>query len=109
MVGNISAERRGGEASAARPTKFFFLTPLGEETATRLVEAVDHAKWYFRRIQLIHTNYGALSAAEVKQMQYSHARYREAQLSEYIPDLSMDEVEASFERVFGEPLEVSRV
>lgn len=101
----VGHERRGGEGSAARPTKYFFLTPKGEETAARLVAALEHARWYDERIRLIHAYYGTLTAAEIKQMQYSHAPYRDAQINEYIPDLLLDDVEATFERVFGEPLE----
>ena len=100
-------ERRGGTAfTSARPQKYFFLTPLGETTAARLVSEVDHAQWYDTRIRLIHRYFGEMTASQVKTLQYSHPPYREAQLNELIPDLSADEIAANFRRVFGETLEL---
>lgn len=101
-------ERRGGLApTIARPQKYFFLTPLGETTAVRLVSEVDHAQWYDARIRLIHRYFGGMSAAQVKSLQYSHRPYREAQLNELIPDLSADDIATNFQRVFGETLELA--
>jgi hypothetical protein len=97
-------EPRGQAATPGRPQKYFFLTALGEATARRLAAEVPEAGWYVDRIALIHRYFGGLSAAELKALQYSHAPYREAQLNEYIPDLSMEDVEANFERVFGVPM-----
>jgi hypothetical protein len=99
-------ERRGDIGSAARPQKYYFLTEKGEEVATELVAAVEHAQWYDGRIRLIHKYFGELSAEELKALQYSHPPYREAQLAEEILDLSLDELLTNFERVFGEPMGV---
>jgi hypothetical protein len=96
-------EPKGG----ARPQKHYFLTSLAETEAQRLVGAVDHARWYAERIDLIHRFFGGLSAARVKELQYSHEAYRLAQLNEIIPDLSSDEIAANFARVFGESLGVN--
>jgi hypothetical protein len=51
---------------------------------------------------------GHLSAADIKARQYRHARYRDANLNQFIPDLSAVEIADNFERVFGEPLEATR-
>lgn len=95
-------ERRGEEGSPARPRKYFFVSPAGEDVAERLIQEVDHAQWYDRRIRLVHRYFGALDPAEVKALQYSHPPYREAQLNEFIPDLSLEEVEGHFLGVFHE-------
>jgi hypothetical protein len=95
-------EPRGG----ARPQKHYFLTPLARSEATRLVEAVDHAQWYAQRVGLIHRFFGDLTPSQVKELQYSHAPYRQAQLNEIIPDLPPEEIRDNFIRVFGEPLGV---
>jgi hypothetical protein len=88
----------------ARPQKHYFLTERGVSEADRLVAVVPHALWYDRRIRLIHRFFGSLSASDVKDLQYSHFPYRQAQLNEVIPDLPVDEIRAAFARVFGEPL-----
>jgi hypothetical protein len=90
-----------------RPQKHYFLTALAETEAERLVTAVEHARWYAERIALIHRFFGALSAARIKELQYSHHAYRDAQLNEAIPDLPPYEIGENFARVFGEPLEVN--
>ena len=102
-----ASERRGGSRpTSARPQKYFFLTPLGESAAERLIQEVAHAEWYDVRIRLIHRYFGRLSASEIKALQYSHQPYREAQLNELIPDLSESEIAANFRRVFRETLEL---
>lgn len=101
----VGQEPRREGATASRPQKYFFLTALGEGTASRLAADVPDARWYVERISLIHHYFGGLSPAELKHLQYSHAPYREAQLNEYIPDLSPADVEQNFERVFGTALE----
>jgi hypothetical protein len=102
-----ASERRGGTMpTSARPQKYFFLTPLGETTAERLVQEVEHAHWYDARILLIHRYFGNLSAAQVKALQYSHQPYRQAQLNELIPDLTESDIAANFGRVFSETLEL---
>lgn len=87
-----------------RPWKHYFLSPLALSECARLTQNVMHAQWYQRRIALIHVYFGSLSAAKVKTLQYSHPEYRAAQLSEEIPDLSIDQIEENFLRVFGEPI-----
>lgn len=91
-------EPKGG----ARPQKHYFLTDLAESEARRLVSAVEHAHWYAQRIDLIYRFFGSMSAARVKELQYSHEAYRQAQLNEVIPDLPPEEIAANFARVFGE-------
>jgi hypothetical protein len=49
---------------------------------------------------------GHLSASDIKSRQYRHERYRLAQISELIPDLTVEEIRQNFQDVFGEPLEV---
>ncbi len=101
----VGTEPRG----YARPRKHYFLTEKGEMVAQRLVASVQHASWYAERIDLIHRYFGGLSAARVKDLQYSHEAYREAQLNETIPDLRSEEIAQNFTRVFGEPLGVELV
>lgn len=98
-------EQRG----AARPQKYYFLTEKGEQVAADLANNVEHAKWYDNRIKLIHQFFNAFSAEELKNLQYSHSAYREAQLNEEIPDLSINDLVTNFKRVFGETLEISLV
>lgn len=95
-------EPKGG----ARPQKHYFLTDLGETEAGRLVAAVEHSRWYAQRADLIYRFFGSLSAARIKALQYSHEPYRQAQISEIIPDLPIEEIGQNFARVFGEPLGV---
>ena len=99
----IKFERRG----TAAPWKHYFLTRAGLNVANRLTRNVPHAKWYADRIAQIHRFMGHLSATDIKARQYRHARYREANLNEYIPDLTPKEIAENFWQVFGEPLEVS--
>lgn len=96
-------EPRGG----ARPQKHYFLTPLAGSEARRLVEAVEYARWYAERASLIHRFFGDLTPGQVKDLQYSHAPYRQAQLNEIIPDLEREEIRDNFADVFGEPLGVN--
>jgi hypothetical protein len=42
----------------------------------------------------------------VWQRSYRHERYRQAQIRELIPDLTVEEIKQNFQDVFGEPLEV---
>jgi hypothetical protein len=97
-----SLEPRG----EARPWKYYFLTQLGQDTAKRLVSDVAHARWYADRIQLLHRYFGELSAADIKELQYSHPEYRQAQLDEYIPDLALRDIAEQYERVFGDHLQM---
>lgn len=92
---------------ATRPQKHYFLTQHAKTEARRLVDLVEHARWYEKRINLIHRYFGSLSAAEVKALQYQHEVYRQAQLNETIPDLPAELVETHFTEVFGEPLGVN--
>ena len=101
----IRSEPRGAASSPGRPQTYFFLTPRGEEVAEGLVREVEHARWYADRIRLIHRYYGALPASEVVRLQYSHAEYRDAQLNQFIPDLTLDQIRSNFTRTFNEELE----
>jgi hypothetical protein len=95
-------EPKGG----ARPQKHYFLTDLAETEARRLVGAVEYARWYAQRVGLIYCFFGGLSAAQVKELQYGHDAYRQAQLNEAIPDLPPEDIAVNFARVFGESLGV---
>jgi len=98
----IGFEPRGN----ARPWKYYFITDRGMAEADRLITEVPHARWYADRIALLYRYFGGLSAAALKDLQYSHDAYRQAQLDEFIPDLSPEEIEGHFAHVFGEPLAV---
>jgi hypothetical protein len=89
---------------AARPQKHYFLTSLAESEVKRLVEGVEHARWYAERIDLIHHFFGGLTASRLKELQYNHEAYRQAQLNEAIPDLRADDIAENFALVFGEPI-----
>ena len=93
----------------ARPWKYYFVTAHGYEEAARLLSDVSDMQWYADRIDLLHTYFGQLSALQIKDLQYTHTAYKDAQLNEHIPDLSTQEIEDHFVEVFGEPviLEVS--
>jgi hypothetical protein len=92
----------------AAPWKHYFLTAAGKDVATRLVQNVSHAAWYGRRIAQIHRFMGHLTAMDIKARQYRHTRYRDANLNQFIPDLSAEEIAENFEQVFGEQLGVTR-
>lgn len=90
----------------AAPWKHYFLTNQGVSVASRLRNNLEHAAWYANRIDEIHRYMGHLSASDIKERQYRHERYRMAQISELIPDLTVEEIRQNFQDVFGEPLEV---
>jgi hypothetical protein len=92
----------------AAPWKHYFLTQVGKDVAARLVANVSHATWYAGRIAQIHRFMGHLSATAIKARQYRHARYRDANLNQFIPDLTAEEIAENFEQVFGETLGVTR-
>jgi hypothetical protein len=94
-------ERRGSYG----PKKHFFLTQKGLDEASRLPEEVSDARWYADRISLIHCYFGELKASQIKELQYQHLPYRQAQLDEMIPDLTQEEIERIYFQVFREPLE----
>lgn len=94
-------EARGG----ARPQKHYFVTDEGLNEARQLAEELASARWYADRIDLIHRFFGGLTPGEVKDLQYRHASYREAQLEETIPDLTAEEIRDAFAEAFGEALE----
>lgn len=94
--------------SDMRSQKHYFVTHRGAAVAEKLAHQVEHAAWWQRRVRLIHRFFGALSAAQLKELQYSHPSYRQAQLDEVIPDLLPDDVEKNFADVFSEPMEVAR-
>ena len=99
----VKFELRG----AAAPWKHYFLTQEGAVVAKRLIDNVPHAKWYADRIGQIHRFMGHLTASDIKARQYKHAKYREANLNEFIPDLTSEEITLNFYQVFGEHLGVS--
>jgi hypothetical protein len=98
-------ERRGQPGGGARPWKYFFLSPKGEGEAARLVGHVEPARWYAEQIRLIYRYFGSLSPAHLKELQYSHEPYRQAQLNEIIPDLTHEQISQNFTRVFAEAME----
>lgn len=98
----VKFELRG----TAAPWKHYFLTQAGQDIANKLVADLPHAKWYADRIEQIHRFMGHLSAADIKARQYKHAKYREANLKEFIPDLTAEEITENFQQVFGESMEV---
>jgi hypothetical protein len=100
----VKFERRG----KAAPWKHYFLTQAAKDVAARLVSNVPHAVWYARRIGEIYRYLGHLSASDIKARQYRHARYRDANLNQFIPDLSAGEIADNFAQVFGEPLGATR-
>ena len=89
----------------ARPQKHYFITEIGLTQANRLIAEVPQARWYADRIALIHRFFGRFTPAEVKNLQYRHAAYRDAQLREAIPDLTTEQIRDAFADAFGEPLE----
>lgn len=102
-------EARGQPGTTARPQKYFFLSPKGEQVSASLIAEVDHARWYAERIELIHRYFGSLTPAELKSLQYSHPEYRDAQLNEFIPDLSLEYVHEHFTHVYGTALQGTHV
>jgi hypothetical protein len=92
----------------AAPWKHYFLTRAGKDVAARLIRNVPHAVWYANRIAQIHRFMDHLGAAEIKARQYRHARYRDANLNQFIPDLTAEEIADNFEQVFGERLVATR-
>lgn len=100
----VKFERRG----VAAPWKHYFLTQAAKDVAARLVSNVPHAVWYARRVGEIHRYLGHLSASDIKARQYRHARYRDANLNQFIPDLSAEEIAENFAEVFGEQLGATR-
>ncbi len=86
--------------------KHYFVTKQGVSVASRLRTNLEHAAWYANRIDEIYRYMGHLSASDIKDRQYRHERYRLAQISELIPDLTVEEIRQNFQDVFGEPLEV---
>ncbi len=100
----VKFEKRG----KAAPWKHYFLTQAGRDVAARLVRNVPHAGWYAKRIGQICVFMGHLTASDIKARQYCHAGYREANLNQFIPDLTTEEIAENFRQVFGEPLGATR-
>lgn len=92
--------------SDGKPQKHYFLTNEAQLVADKLIQAVEHAKWYDNRIRLIQQFYDGLSASDIRNLQYSHPTYRDAQLARTIPDLPIREVIAHYQQVFGKPLKL---
>lgn len=99
----VHHERRGG----APPQKHYLIAQLGLDTATRLANEVKPAQWYAERISLLYRFFGTFTSAEIKNLQYAHPGYREAQLDEVIPDLRFADIASRFEIIFEEELGVS--
>lgn len=87
--------------------KHYFLTSKGIEIAGRLRSGVEQATVYAMRIEQIHHFMGHLRATQIKDRQYRHLPYREANLNQLIPDLSDRDIEENFRQTFGEPLGVN--
>lgn len=100
----IGIERRRD----GKPTKHYFLTGLAADTADRMIAEVDHAAWYDERICLIKHFFGALTPSLIRNLQYSHPVYRDAQLARAIPNLSLTDVIAHFRHVTGKSVDVAR-
>jgi hypothetical protein len=94
----ITLEPRGQAPSQ----KHYFLSPMGLDTAERLVRDVPEVAWYAGRIALLHRFFGSLTPAQLRDLQYAHQLYREAQLQERIPDLAPEEVEKHLATALGE-------
>src|SRR6185503_5993298 len=77
--------------------KHYFLTSKGIEIAGRLRASVEQAAAYATRIEQIHHFMGHLSATQIKERQYRHQPYREANLNQLIPDLSDRDIEENFQ------------
>lgn len=90
----------------SRPWKYYFITTNGLAVANRMITEVLHAKWYADRISLLYTYFGNMSPTKIKELQYKHEAYNQAQLHEHIPDLSLEEIENHFTTVFGEKLRI---
>jgi hypothetical protein len=88
-----------------KPRKHYFLANLASATAERLIAQLEHAKWYNTRLILIHQFFGELTAAAIRNLQYSHSTYREAQIGGTIPDMPIADVVLHYEKVIGKPLE----
>jgi hypothetical protein len=89
----------------ARPQKHYFLTERAIVEASRLIEEVPHARWYANRIEQLYRFFGHLPPAQVKNLQYRHPEYRDAQLREEIPDLTPQAIRDAFADAFCEQLE----
>lgn len=87
--------------------KHYFLTAQGIAIAAALRAGVEQARVYAQRIDQIHQYMGHLRPSQIKDRQYRHQPYREANLKQLIPDLSDRDVEENFQQVFNEPLGVS--
>ncbi|MBA2679164.1 MAG: hypothetical protein H0U76_12300 [Ktedonobacteraceae bacterium] len=90
----------------ARPWKYYFITAKGHDEAQRLIQEIPVTIWYRDRISLLHNYFGRLTPSQLKNLQYTHESYRNAQLGEYIPDLTSQEIENNFVQVFGEKIEL---
>lgn len=87
-----------------KPQKHYFLAASARDVAERLIAELEHAKWYDLRLALIQQFFGDLTAAQIRDLQYSHATYREAQIAQAIPDLPMEEVVSHFHKVIAQPV-----
>ena len=97
-------EPRAADGGEATPVTYFFLTSYGEQVAKELVEQVSASRWHDERLRLMHRYFKSISPARLKGLQYSHAEYRNAQINEMIPDLTVEQINANFYRVFREGL-----
>jgi hypothetical protein len=67
---------------------------------------VPEARWYADRVALVQWFFARFTPAEIKNLQYRHPAYRDAQLRESIPDLTAQEISDAYTDSFGTPLEV---
>lgn len=86
--------------------KHYFVTEHAYELATELVQEVEAARWYHQRIAELFQYFGTLSAAQLKELQYTHPEYRRTRLSQHIPNPTLAQVANEFAEVFGEDLRV---
>jgi hypothetical protein len=67
--------------------KEYYLTNYGVEKIEKGLAKLSSLKWYVDRCELIKKYFGDLSGTELKQMQYEHPEYRDANWNEKIQDI----------------------
>jgi len=67
--------------------KVYFLTKYGEEKINQGLSKIAVFDWYVSRCKLIKKYFGDLTGTELKEMQYEHPEYREANWNELIRDI----------------------
>ena len=67
--------------------KNYYITKYGEEKIVDGLAKLPTLVWYVKRCQLIKEYFGDMTGTELKQMQYEHPEYREANWNEIIQDI----------------------